>query len=333
MLDKVAGNNQNIFSNLDVKSPDIKAEDNHVDISIKDSNYRIIIENKIKRASDGHSQLARYIDGSVNGAHYLEKDVYVVYITDVKRSPGRQTWIRRQDKDGKLIGTDFRDAFEQRFVNICKEDICRWLEEEVANICKNNSDQSSFVDKSIKYFYEQISMEEFRGHIFYGKNNRNCVTLNFNEITSDWKDYIEFRYNKEDIVSVSTANSTITIEFKGYDFGCMVKVYSVTDRYEKTMLRYGISKIGKDIKCFTKYNLEKLFKLFFSIDRYHDRYRDFKFPKEDPEYWAYKTVQLWRCNDYEYKFALNYYLLDLIDKILMFIIAPSKVGLLSPIAD
>lgn len=333
MLDKVAGNNQNIFSNLDVKSPVIKAEDDHVDVSIKDSSYRIIIENKIKRASDGNRQLARYIDGSVNGAHYLEKDVYVVYITDVKKSPSRQTWIRRQDKDGKLIGTDFKDALEQHFVNITKTDIYKWLEEEVINICRNNPEQSSVVDKSIKYFCEQISKEEFSDYILDRKNYQNNITLNFNEIIYEWKDSIEFRYNKEDIVSVTTTDSTINVEFRGYDFGCKVKVYSVMDGYEKTMLRYGISKIGKDIECFTKYNLEKLFKLFFSIDRYHDKYRGFEFPKEDSDYWAYKTVQLWRCNDYEYKFALNYYLLDLIDKIIMFFIAPSKVGLLSPIKN
>lgn len=326
MLDKVAGNNQNIFSNLDVKSPVIKAEDHHVDVSIKDSGYRIIIENKIKRASDGNWQLARYIDGSVNGAHYFEKDIYVVYITDVKKSPSKQTWIRLQDKDGKLIGTDFKDDFERRFVNITRSDIYKWLEEDVTDICKNDSEQSSFVDRSIKYFYKQISKEEFSDHIFDRKNNQNHATLNFNDLTSDWKDYIERRYNKEDIIDkVSITDSKINVEFKGYEFSCQVEVYSV-------MFRYGISKkIGKGIEYFTKDNLEKLFKLFFSIDRYHDRYGGFKFPKEDSEYWAYKTVKLYSCSDYEYKFAFNYYLLDLIDKIIMFIIAPSKVGLLSPI--
>lgn len=54
---------------------------------INDNNYRIVIENKINNAKDGSRQLARYIDGSVNGAHYFEKDVYIIYISDGKKIP------------------------------------------------------------------------------------------------------------------------------------------------------------------------------------------------------------------------------------------------------
>ena len=79
MLDKAINNNSTIFSNLPVKAPVIKTEsrEDKVDISIKDNGYRIFIENKINGAQDLKGQLARYIEGSVNGAHYFEKDVYL----------------------------------------------------------------------------------------------------------------------------------------------------------------------------------------------------------------------------------------------------------------
>lgn len=64
------------FTELNVRNPNIGFNDNFVDISIKDEQYYIIIENKIKGAKDGPSQLARYIEGAVHGAHYDQKDVY-----------------------------------------------------------------------------------------------------------------------------------------------------------------------------------------------------------------------------------------------------------------
>lgn len=312
------------FSNLDVKSPVIKAEDDHVDVSIKDSSYRIIIENKINGASDRQFQLARYIDGSVNGAHYFEKDVYVVYITDGKESPSRQTWIRRENE--KLIATDFKDDFERRYVNITRANICDWLENDVLILCDNNQGKKEQVANALKSF-QNGNIKEFNFEWVNDTNER------LHKIISIWKEYIEFRYKRDDTINVIVSGSTIDVKFKWtsrqFEFGCRLEIYP-----EKHTLRYGISK-SDDIKCFTKDNLTKLFKLFFKIDRHCDRYQlnSFNILEGDSEYWAYKTVELYWCSDYEYKFTFNYYLLDLIDKIIMFIIAPSKVGLLSPIEN
>ncbi len=321
MLDKVAGNNPNIFSNLDVKSPVIKAEDDHVDVSIKDSSYRIIIENKINGASDQQFQLARYIDGSINGAHYLEKDVYVVYITDTKESPSRQTWIRRENE--KLIATDFKDDFERRYVNITKANIGDWLENDVLILCDNNQEKKEQAANALKSF-QNGNIKDFNSEWVNDTNER------LHKIIFNWKEYTEFLYKRDDTINVTTSDSTIDVKFKWpsrqYEFGCRLEIYP-----ERSILRYGISK-SNNIEYFTKDNLTKLFNLFFKIDRHCDRYQSFNI-LENPEYWAYKTVKLYWRSDYEYNFALNYYLLDLIDKIIMFIIAPSKVGLLSPIEN
>lgn len=79
MADSVSDNRFPVFSNLPVNTPTIEAEKHEIDVLINDNDYRIIIENKINNASDGPRQLARYIDGSVNGAHYFEKDVYIIH--------------------------------------------------------------------------------------------------------------------------------------------------------------------------------------------------------------------------------------------------------------
>ena len=105
------------------------------------------------------------------------------------------------------------------------------------------------------------------------------------------------------------------------------------ENYEKTFFRYGIHKVDGDIPCFSKEFLTNLFTLFFKIDRYYDRYNQkFDYRKEHDSYYYYvsREVQLWSCSDYEFQFVLRYYLLDLIDKIIMFIIAPSQLGLLNP---
>lgn len=342
MLDKVSQNNQNIFSNLPVYSPVIKAEFSEVDVSIMDSGYRIIIENKINGASDQPNQLARYIDGSVNGAHYLEKDIYIVYITNDKKSPSDHSWIR---PDEKFIPTDYKDDFKQHFVNITRSDICAWLEQDITVLCNDKPEHCEFVKMALKYFKQEISKETFNGYIFDRKSDESDASYNIQEIMTNWAQFIEWHYRKEDIYNVKATASGIEVKFNRIshgigEFGCRVEIFPDFDGYKKSMLRYGIYKIDEN-KYFTEDNLKKLFKLFFVIDRYYDRYNryydrnnklhGFKILEGEGDWLAYNTVQLWSCSDYEFKFAFKYYLLDLIDKIIMFIIAPSKVGLSSPI--
>lgn len=326
MLDKAINNNSTIFSNLPVKAPVIKTEsrEDKVDISIKDNGYRIFIENKINGAQDLKGQLARYIEGSVNGAHYFEKDVYIVYITNSKRSPKSYSWIRLDDK---FIATDYEDDFKQRFVNITGSDICRWLEEDVRPLLCNCPKQCE-LDRSLE-FLRMFTNDNSSGR----KNNEDESSNNVQEIMTNWGKYIECLYCKDDKPNITVSDTKIDLKFNwpssGNILGCRFEIYP-----DKFMCKYGIYKIG-ETEYFTKDNLDRLFDLFFKIDRYHDRYCGFEILKGENDWLACKTVnlwpRLWSPNDYEIQFALKYYLLDLINKIMMFIIAPSKVGLLSPI--
>ena len=301
MLDKATDNNSTIFSNLPVKSPVIKAESDKVDISIKDDEYRIIIENKINGAQDVHSQLARYIDGSVHGAHYMEKDIYVVYITDGKVPPSEQTWIRRDNN--KFIATDYKDDFKQRFVNISRTDICEWLENDVLIICDKDQNKRETVKKALVSF-QSGDIEDCN------LDMSNNMDKRLSMIIANWEKYIKLRYSNADIAGIITNDSEIEVIFKWsllqngnqYEFGC--KLEFLGD--EKTKIRYGISR-GNDIEYFTKDKLEKLFKLFLGIDRNFNRYnKNFRFPENDSKYFAYREdIDLRSCNDYNYRSRSN----------------------------
>ncbi|MCH5326358.1 MAG: PD-(D/E)XK nuclease family protein, partial [Duncaniella sp.] len=81
-----------INTEIDVVQPVIRAAKENLDIAIKDKNYAIIIENKLKNAPFQRNQLARYI--AKLKEKYDEKDIFLVimpqYIdTFIRKSAGR----------------------------------------------------------------------------------------------------------------------------------------------------------------------------------------------------------------------------------------------------
>ncbi len=341
LADIVSQNRLPVFSNLPVNTPIIRAEEHKIDVSVIDNNYRIVIENKINNARDVPHQLARYIDGSVNGAHYSEKDVYVIYITADKKEPNRQSWIRLEDK---LIATDYKDDFKKRYVNITRDDIRKWIENDVNDLCLSNPDMHSFVNASLKLFKGEINQHDFKAHIADMNSNKienrsDYGGIDLKELFAHWKEAIECHYSKNVISEVKIDDTRIDIilqwshkEHKTYKLGCRMELYKRMEDYEKTFIRYGIHKVDDNIPYFSEEFLTNLFELFFKIDRYYDRYHhNFDYFKEQNScyYYASREVQLWSCSNYEFQFVLKYYLLDLLDKICMSIIAPSQLGLLN----
>lgn len=83
-----------ISTDIIVKHPRIEAEKEHLDISIKDKDYAIVIENKLKNAPFQRNQLARYIGILKEDYTYNENNIYVVimpqfYDTEIRMSVGR----------------------------------------------------------------------------------------------------------------------------------------------------------------------------------------------------------------------------------------------------
>lgn len=330
LADSVSDNRFPVFSNLPVNTPTIEAEKYEIDVLINDNDYRIIIENKINNASDGHSQLARYIDGSVNGAHYLEKDVYIIYITDGKKDPNNQSWIRL---DNRLIATDYRDDFKNRFVSITRKNICDWLEKDVNDICFNEPEMRRFINISLKLFKKEINENDFKNYLNNGVSD-------FKVTLTHWKEVIQNHYSKDIITSIEVVGDTcleIVFEWKykerKYKLRCRLEILKDTQQ-----IRYKIYNKEEDNTRFTNKFFQNIFDLFFNIDRYYDRYNwryeedhnNFHFNKTNSkDYYVSVESKIWSYSDHEFEFIFKYYLLDLIDKIIMFIIAPSQLGLLN----
>lgn len=341
LADKVSDNRLPIFSNLPVHSPIIKAEKHEIDVLINDNNYRIIIENKINHANDLLSQLARYIDGSINGAHYFEKDVYVIYITDDKKEPSRQSWIRM---DKKLIATDYKDDFQKRFVNITRTDICKWLEEDIKDLHIDDPTMNGFINISAKLFSKEINECDFKNHIANINSDKimsesDNRIFNFQKTLTHWKEIIESHYSKDIITSVKVGDSCLEIIFQwkykeqNYKLRCRLEILKDTQK-----IRYVIYNEEEDNTHFTYKFFQNIFDLFFNVDRYFDRYNwryaknrnTFHFNKTNSsDYYVFMESEFGSYSDHEFQFILKYYLLDLIDKIIMFIIAPSQLGLLN----
>lgn len=266
-----------------------------------------------------------------------------------KKSPSQQSWIRLGDR---LIATDFKDNFKKRYANITRADICNWIERDVNDLCLDNPDMHSFVSTSLKLFKREINQNDFKNCIANINSNKidNCSDngkIDFKEPLTHWGEAIKHHYNKDVITDIKVENNHIETILQwsskehNYKLGCRMEFYKRMEGYEKTFFRYGIHKVDGDIPCFSEEFLTNLFSLFFQIDRYYDRYND-KRDKKDKHtfdylkeynscyYYVSNEVQLWSCSDYEFQFILRYYLLDLIDKIIMFIIAPSQLGLLNP---
>ncbi|ATA77656.1 conserved hypothetical protein [Capnocytophaga canimorsus] len=120
-LSLLAERNSN-FSHLKVKSPTISCEKGRIDILIKDKNYAIIFENKIRNAIDQKGQIERYI-AKVKELGYEESQIYVLYLSaDGRKEPTAESW-------GKYKGSDFE---KKRYIQLnFRYDILSWLKGKV----------------------------------------------------------------------------------------------------------------------------------------------------------------------------------------------------------
>ena len=170
------------FTELNVRNPNIGFNDNFVDISIKDEQYYIIIENKIKGAKDGPSQLARYIEGAVHGAHYDQKDVYLIYLTlDNSTDVSKQSW--RRCNNGKK--TDYENDFRGRYKHVTYRDhILPWLKNDLKRIVGDDRNLIGFVDIYIK--------------CIEGTENEEAILKYINDNRGSWQEAMLEMYDSQD---------------------------------------------------------------------------------------------------------------------------------------
>lgn len=126
--------------------PQITSEKERIDLLVLDTDYALIIENKIHDAVDQGSQIARYIE-IVRGKGYRSSQIYVVYLTrDGNKKPDDQSW--------KLYEVDYKEDFADRYFPLSfKEDILPWLINYVLPNCE------------VKDVYLKSTIEQYIDHL------------------------------------------------------------------------------------------------------------------------------------------------------------------------
>ncbi len=122
-----------IFGNKGFKNPVFSNEQERIDVLIEEpGSFAVIVENKIKGATDQERQLERYIE-SVNGHGVPYDNIYAIYLTD---SGGKEVSdVSFTDVAKKCLGyIDKNDM--GRFVPMnYRYDILPWLEKKVLPNC------------------------------------------------------------------------------------------------------------------------------------------------------------------------------------------------------
>lgn len=123
-----------IFGNKGFKNPVFSNEQERIDVLIEEPrSFAIIVENKIKGATDQERQLERYIE-SVMEEHDVPSDnIYAIYLTD---SGGKEVSDDSFTDDAKKC-LGYKDENDMgRFVPMnYRYDILPWLEKEVLPNC------------------------------------------------------------------------------------------------------------------------------------------------------------------------------------------------------
>ena len=95
--------------------------------------------------------MARYIEGAVHGAHYDQKDVYLIYLTlDNSTDVSKQSW--RRCNNGKK--TDYENDFRGRYKHVTYRDhILPWLKNDLKRIVGDDRNLIGFVGVDDQDFY------------------------------------------------------------------------------------------------------------------------------------------------------------------------------------
>lgn len=137
------------FVNIKINNPHITQEEERIDIWIRESNYAIIIENKVYEAGDQESQIARYID-KTKQCHYNDEQIFVIYMPSIARETSNQTW------------GNYKSRYQRRFaiVSFC-EDVIYWLKNKVLpNLTLKEIYLKSAIEQYIDYLERYAGLYE-----------------------------------------------------------------------------------------------------------------------------------------------------------------------------
>ena len=124
-------NVKKVLGDKEFKSPIFSNEQERIDVLIEEPrSFAIIVENKIKGATDQERQLERYME-CVQGHKIKPENIYAIYLTsdgekevdDCSLTPKAKEWLGCKEDNGRYIPMNYR------------YDILPWLEKEVLPNC------------------------------------------------------------------------------------------------------------------------------------------------------------------------------------------------------
>ena len=111
------------FKKIKLSNPTITQEVERIDLWVRDEDYAIIFENKVRGAIDQNSQLSRYI-ARTQEAGYEDNKIYVIYLPADEHEPSDNSWGENKGK------------FKKRYINLSfRKHILPWLKESVLPNC------------------------------------------------------------------------------------------------------------------------------------------------------------------------------------------------------
>lgn len=144
---------------MNVLHPRVEKVDScgRIDIPIFDTNYVVLIENKVTdKAPDQNTiaggQLARYIETVKNSYKRNEEDIFVIYTPKYSREPSDDCWINKD-------GLSYKDSFKLRFKSISyRDDIYYWLKEKSLGFKDNDIYLQSAITQYIDHLEGLFSL-------------------------------------------------------------------------------------------------------------------------------------------------------------------------------
>lgn len=140
-----------ITRDIKIRSPKINAETSRFDVSVLDSTYAIVIENKLKNAPFQRNQLARYVKKL--SMQYMEQNIYIIILPkcadlDIPISAKRLPFDWQKSNNNRKCAVDkyncWCDGNEKRFsaeqrkwCSQCDKNIIRRLNDRVITLHDN----------------------------------------------------------------------------------------------------------------------------------------------------------------------------------------------------
>ena len=160
------------FSRISIDNPTITQEEERIDIWIRDTEYAIIMENKIYDANDQEAQLARYITKTLNKGYPLE-NIFIIYMPSSTYEPSEQTWILTDDDGNEHT---YAPEFENRYLNLSfREHIYPWLKHDIV---PNVRQEDFYLLNALNQYVDYLE------GMFYLRENNKKLNMEIQELLS-----------------------------------------------------------------------------------------------------------------------------------------------------